>query len=82
MPEVQTLDSRGHQVSSTNRHSNRVPLTHPLKKRWLDDEWRPHLMETAVAFLIVFALGLGVGYSLRAQVSRKRRRRGAERHGY
>ena len=39
-------------------------------------------METAVAFLIVFALGFGVGYSLRAQVSRKRRRRDAERHGY
>ena len=39
-------------------------------------------METAVAFLIVFALGFGVGYGVRAQVSRMRRRRHAERRGY
>jgi hypothetical protein len=37
------------------------------------------MLETAVAYLVVFALGFGVGYGVREQVSRMRHRRNAER---
>jgi hypothetical protein len=39
-------------------------------------------MEIAVAFLIGCALGIGVGYSVREQMSRKRRRRHRAENGY
>jgi hypothetical protein len=39
-----------------------------------------HPVETTVAFLVVFAFGFGVGYFVREQVSRARRRRYSERN--
>jgi hypothetical protein len=37
------------------------------------------MLETAIAYLVVFALGFGAGYGVRELVSRKRRHRTAER---
>jgi hypothetical protein len=38
-----------------------------------------HMLETAVAYFVVLALGFGVGYGVRELVSSKRHRRSAER---
>jgi len=40
------------------------------------------MLEIAVAFLIGCALGFGVGYGVREQRSRKRRRRLLDQNGY
>ena len=66
MPEVPTPDNRDHQVSRAKGVGLRGGAP----------------VETMVVVLLaVFALGLVVGYGVRAQVSRKRHRRHARRFG-